>query len=518
MRKALVLLLIVLASGLYAADELYLNGLNEVNYTYRTAEDSLNSYFRNAFSFSLGYQDFTLGMKFLAELPKYSTNQNQLLGELNPNKLSTKWTERYLEFERDNLLLHGGTISESFGSGMVFRAWEDLEFDTDTRLDGFLAKYDRKIKLKGLYGALPNLTQPLKNDLAYGVDAEYPVLDGLTLGASVLTLRTLNALSIYNQQDVWAGRLGLNADALDWGVEYARTSLFNNSGADHEGTAVNANFNIYLKPEIIKSLTLGAGMKHYDNFQYRTQDLKTFNYHNETLADNLATGIDEEGLQWSVSSALTDNLNCELNYAEAWNSGFSKRMNDFYSGLELHYEDVTWLLEYGHVEKLDKAADHWQKELKPAISMSRSLNEKSLTLKLECDYTKKTTSQLSNFYVQPLVQADLGLGKLGISVSCQSRWDDRLKWDDDWSQNLDIDEDNDPEDELWYVDFFGDLFSSIPTKAPYWANLELKYALFDHTDLTFFVGREAGGKVCRNGICRYVAPFQGLRLEASTRF
>jgi hypothetical protein len=483
-KSLLVITILLLVFCLSAANDLRLNGLNETTYIYRTAKDSLNSYFRDAFSFSLGYGDFIAGVKFLAELPKYSTDQTQLMDELTPSKLSLAWTERFIEFERDRLLLHGGTISESFGSGMVFRSWQDLEFDTDTRLDGLLVKYSGTLKLKALYGALPNRNQPDKYDLVYGADAEYPLASYITMGASALTLRTLTAFSTYNQQDVFGGRLGLATENMDGGVEYAVTSLMKNSGANHEGKAVNAYTNFYLKPAFLKSLTLGAGYKFYDNFQYRTQDLKTNNYHNETLADNQTTGADEEGLQGSFAAGLTENLAWNVSYAEAWNSAFSKRMNDFYTDLEWQLGTKSVLLEFSHTEKLDKTTDHWQQDLKPSASISMPLNKYSLTVKGEYQYIEKTTHDITGWHYEPLLQVDLGMGKVSVSASAESNWK--------YAEDI--------------------------TKGRYWANCEVKYALFEHTDLTLFGGREAGGKVCRNGVCRYVAPFQGIKAEIMTRF
>jgi hypothetical protein len=483
-RLILPLLVLLFTVGLYSVDNFYLNGLNEVSYIYRTAPDSLNSYFRDAFSYTLMYKDFTLGMKFLAELPKYETDQSQLLDDLSSNRLSTEWTERFLEFEKDNLLLHGGTISESFGSGMVFRGWQDLEFDTDTRLEGFMVKYNSKLQIKALYGALPNRNQPVKSDLVYGADAWLPLKGGYDFGASILTMRTLTALNEYNQQDVFAGRLNWNFDNLDGGAEYALTSLFKNAGANHEGSAVNAYANLYLKPQFVQTLTLGAGYKKYDKFQYRTQDLKTFNYHNETLADNQAAGEDEEGMQGWASMVISDEFVYNVNYAEAWDSAFSKRMNDLYTSLEWVKDSQTWLFEYGHIEKLDKATDHWQKDLIPAVSFSMPLGNYAFTTKAEYEYIEKVNHDIKDWYYRPLLQVDLGMGGISVSTSAESHW-----------QNA------------------GDVMGG-----RYWANCEVKYALFSHTDVTVFAGREAGGKVCRNGVCRYVAPFQGIKLEASTRF
>ena len=87
-------------------------------------------------------------------------------------------------------------------------------------------------------------------------------------------------------------------------------------------------------------------------------------------------------------------------------------------------------------------------------------------------------------HYEPKLQADIALGKVSLSLGAQSEWED---------------------------------FSAI-MESRYWANAEARISLFDHSDILVFAGREAGGKVCRNGMCRYVAPFSGLRVELATRF
>jgi len=485
---ALVLMTGVLS--LAATDELYLNGLNEASYIYRTAQDSLHSYFRDALGITATYRDITLGMKFITELPKYP-GQNPY-ASLDANTLRVQWTERFLEYNRDNLLLHGGLISESFGSGMVMRAWQDLEFDTDTRLDGFLAKYDNNLKLKALYGVLPNLNNANKSDLAYGLDAELPAQDDLTVGASAFTLRTLTALSTYNQQDVFALRANLSNARTDTAVEYAQTSLFDNGAANRTGSALAVTSSVYLAPFGFKAMEVGAGYKKYDKFRYRLQDLKVMNYHNETLADNESTGDDEEGLQGSLTVKPSESVSLTGNYAEAWNHDFSKRMNDLYSAVELTSGEQSYTLEYSHVEKLDTSTpalsfipnDHWQKEMKPGFIFVATLWDYSFEAKTECALTKKTNHDVTFSYAEPYLQLDLGLGKLSLSGAVKTHWVE---------------------------------LSEI-TDSPYWVNGELKCTVLKQTDLTLFAGRQSGGKVCRNGVCRYVSPFQGVKVEATTRF
>ena len=483
-----IFILSMLLLGLGAQTTPQISGLNEMQFIYRTAADSLNAYFRDSFGFSLDYRNFSFGMKFIAELPKYSVNQDELIDELSPADLSALWRELYAKYERDSFSILAGNMSETFGSGMNFRAWEDVEFDEDNRLNGFSLKYDHKVKLKALYGAIPNEADASKLDLAYGADASYPILDMLSLGATSLALRTFNTGGSYNQRDVFGGRMVFNLNPLEINAEYSASKLYKreNMLPSISGTGIYANANLNLFPFVI-----GTAYKRYDQFSYRLQDLPMANYHNEPLEDT-NPGISEEGIQGMLSWATTDNLSMTVDYAEAWNLDQTKHMNDLFAAVDFTLGATLLGAEYSHIEKQNEENDTWQKELTPALHASFPFIGKTLSLKAEHKYVAKekletvdgTFGPVITSHWEPRLQADIALGKLALSASVQSHWID-----------------------------MGALMDS-----QYWTNLEAKYAAFSHTDLTLFVGREAGGKVCRNGICRYVAPFQGLKFEIATRF
>ena len=42
-------------------------------------------------------------------------------------------------------------MEETFGSGMIFRSYENVELDEDYRVTGFKFGYDRGLRLKALY-------------------------------------------------------------------------------------------------------------------------------------------------------------------------------------------------------------------------------------------------------------------------------------------------------------------------------------------------------------------------------
>lgn len=477
-RYLLTFLLIASCLLLFAQNTLSINGLNEAKFIYRTAEDSLNAYFSDSFAFSLGYRNFSFGMKFIADLPKYSTEQTELIDELSPNRLELGWKELYASYSKDAFTIHAGTTEESFGNGLVFRSYKDLEFDEDHRLDSFLFKYDDEFKLKAIYGAIENPSTVGSYDLAYGADLLSPAFYDVSLGASAIAFRNLISTG-YNQRDVFGTRLSASPGNLDLQVEAAISKLYHQPGNSKEGSALYANASYSFD-----MLTLGGAYKRYDGFQYRLQDIPLANHHSETLSDAQASGEDEEGFQAYGSLAFSDYLSLTADYAEAWNSDKDLQMNDAYASLDWAKDSNMFGVSYSHIEKLDDNLDTWQQDLIPAMQAGFKLFGKPIQIQGEYKLVTKQKHEVIAEHVEPKMQADLKFGKLALSLGAQSHWKSP--------------------DELM--------------NSRYWAAVEAKYPIYSHSDIVLFAGKEAGGKVCRNGVCRYVAPFQGIKVELNTRF
>ncbi|MDD2332659.1 MAG: DUF6029 family protein, partial [Candidatus Cloacimonetes bacterium] len=313
MNKSCLILLIMCMGilGLWAQENLQINGLNEAQYIHRTASDSLNSYFRDSFSFNLALRNFRFGMKFIAELPKYSNNQDEVLDELDSSRLAYAWKELYAAYEKEDFLIQAGTISETFGNGIVFRAWEDLEFDEDNRIQGFLAKVaGEKGTIKALYGAYDSEGDPDKSDLSYGVDVQSTSWKGISLGATALSNRSYySPYYDYNQRDAFGARMNLILGGLDANLEYAISKLykFGAFGRDGEARYAQASYNF-------STIQIGSAYKYYRDFDTRLQDLPMANYHNEPLSD-FQSGEDEEGLQGWINWQPSDQFNLILDYA-----------------------------------------------------------------------------------------------------------------------------------------------------------------------------------------------------------
>ena len=480
MKYTLLLLLLVSITLLSAQNVLFVNGSNESQFIYRTVEDSLHTYFNDTFGFNLAYRNFSFGMKFIAELPKYSTEQTELLDELDSNRLELGWQELYASYEKDAWKIYTGITEESFGNSIVFRSYKDLEFDIDNRLESFLFSYNDVFKLKAIYGAIENPAINGKYDLAYGTDLQSPNFQGLSLGASAMAFRNLLTTNIYNQRTIFAGRLNYATEYIDLQAETAVSKLYHQPGIDTKnGKAIYVNGSYYFGP-----VTLGGAYKQYDKFQYRLNDLPTANYHNETLSDASATGEDEIGWQVFGTVSFTDGLDFTADYAEAFNSEKIKKMNDAFFALEYSGNSFSLLTSYSHIEKVDESSNSWQQDLIPALQTNFTWLKIPVQIQAEYKKVSKQRQEAESEHYEPKLQTDFTFKKLSLSLCAQSNWEE-----------------------------ISEIFDS-----RYWASAQIKFPLFEHSDIILFGGKEAGGKVCRNGICRYVAPFEGLRVELNTRF
>lgn len=484
----LILLSLIILTSLSAV-EVRISGLNSLNYVYRAAEDSLYHFLYDKFSFNLFYGDFTFGMKFIAELPRYDTFRK--IEDLNNNDLNLQWDERYLAYQSSGFRILGGTFEEAFASGLVFRAFQDEDFDIDSRLEGIQLRIQKDdLNLKAVYGGLPSEIpgKEDKTDLAYGIDSEYRLSDFLTLGASVLGFRhiheTNNQYSLYN---LIGSRLGLNLNSFELSAEYAlmqedadkKEFTFQKA---QEGYAFYTNISAYLG-----KFTLAGAYKRYDEFNFRLHDLPTVNYSGEPLTENPSNpiGYDEEGLQGELRFVPNFTHEFLVNYAEGWNSNFKLRQSDLHTEYRHHFPSFSLTAEYSHLELLDEIINQWQKKIKPALGLDFTLYNWPVYTRLEYEIIAETHGQNDKTYHEPLIQADIQFADFGLSLIAEYRFQEG---EDDVMSN------------------------------PLYLGAEISSQIYNHSYLKVFAGREKGGKICRNGTCRYVSEFEGIRIELETSF
>lgn len=90
--------------------------------------------------------DFTAGVRFESYL-------NTMLG-FDPRYVGTGFPYKYASFNRDNFSITIGNYYEQFGSGLIFRSYEERGLGFDNAMEGVRVKYTlmKGIHLKGIIG------------------------------------------------------------------------------------------------------------------------------------------------------------------------------------------------------------------------------------------------------------------------------------------------------------------------------------------------------------------------------
>lgn len=260
-----------------ADDNFSFSALNEAQYVYKVAEDSLRNYFSDEFSFRLDYKNFSYGIKFIANLPKY--DRFNPIYKLESEDIFYGWDDQYISYKTDQFFALGGRFEEGFGSGIVLRAFRDKEFNIDTRLQGLRLKFAPKdLQIKAFYGALPSeykytyfeqgIIEREKDeyDIATGIDIETDVARFLTLGTNFAYFKFFPEFATEEKhihQEILGIRALFNLDWMDLTSEYAALRKYNFiSDPSKKGAAVYFHLNTY-----IGNFTVTSAYKHINGIR-----------------------------------------------------------------------------------------------------------------------------------------------------------------------------------------------------------------------------------------------------------
>ena len=462
-----------------------ISGMNELKFVYRNVDDSLHQFMEDEFKFDLTYKNFRFGMKYIAQLPKF--DKFNPADELSSNSVFSKWDERFLEFDSDHFDILAGNFDTVFGSGIILNAYENEELDEDNRLEGCnaLFSYD-KFTISGVYGIAKNEDNSEKNDLVSGLDLEFFPIDFIKIGFSGLNERSYvnGPIYEYNKRDVFGSRVELFHDLFDLNFEYAKSEKYRNLVDDLSGNALYGNLNIYAG-----MFTFTTAYKNYENFNDRFNELPTVNYSELALAEygnHSIPGFEEEGIQGIVRFNPNFENEFVLNYAEGWSKDKNTLQSDLHTEYIHQFSNSSITVVYNQVERMadSETTYYWEKESKPKISYDFMVNELPMLLKAEFKtklidkYGHETTEH------EPSLQTDLSFGDFSLSLLSTYKF---YNLDDIKDYKLKL-------------------------------GAEIVASIWSHTTLKLFVGSEKGGQVCRNGVCNYQAPFEGIRLNIVTRF
>ncbi|MCF7858608.1 MAG: DUF6029 family protein [Candidatus Cloacimonetes bacterium] len=471
--------------------DLNISGVNEFKFIHSNRILEYRSYFSDKMQLQAQFNNFRAYIKYDFYRPHFnkfalindnmsnSTIETLLASEKNENYFD----DYYLQYESDYWFVQAGKYEAVIGSGMVLHNFYDVDFELDSRLiGGYLNPVFDKWQLQ-LFGGLLESDDPMlqdKFDQLGAIDLDLNLIDNLTFGGSfILHKELINTSEEYKNRYVFAGKINYYSSIFDFNTEIATSDDYNNV----QGSAIFTNLTTYLG-----KFTLAGTYKKYRNFNVRISDLPMVNHAGQQLEHSWDPGKDEEGLMSEIRFLPDYDNEFIINYAEGWSSNYNVRLSNLYTEFKHNFEDWSLKTEFETLEQLNKEdSKHWYKEITPAITLDFLIYNNPVLIKTEYQYKKEDNFAGVQSHYEPRFQSDLAYRDISLSFTLESQIGESLATED------------------------GD-------NGEFWIGGEFAVEVFTNTDIRIFYGKEKGGIVCRNGICKNQAEFEGLRARITTSF
>jgi hypothetical protein len=218
--------------------------------------------------------DFSAGVRFESYL-------NTMLG-FDPRYKGTGFPYKFATFNRDNFSITVGNYYEQFGSGMIFRSYEERGLGYDNAMEGVRVKYTllKGIHIKGLIGK-QRYYFDLGKGIVRGIDGEVALNElvaefaekktKIFFGGSFVSKYEVDQDPIYvlpENVGAWAGRVKVNHGGWSFFSEYAHkindpSSVNNYIYKKGGGLLVNTSYSQ-------KGLGINLSGKVIDNMNFRS--------------------------------------------------------------------------------------------------------------------------------------------------------------------------------------------------------------------------------------------------------
>ena len=156
--------------------------------------------------------------------------KNALLN-MNPKYVGRNVATYFVQYKTEKIDLTAGYFYEQFGSGLLYRSWEDRALGINNALRGgrVIFKPTKSITLKSIYGQ-QRTGFDVANSKIYGMDAEVTLSDVLKYNTTTLSLgltyvgrdekTAIENPKFKNLTNGFAGRLSLTHDSFYLSTEY----------------------------------------------------------------------------------------------------------------------------------------------------------------------------------------------------------------------------------------------------------------------------------------------------------
>ena len=437
-----------------------------------------------------------------------------------------------------------GSIYDQFGSGLVFRTWEDRQLGINNSIWGVRTTYStEKFSLTGLAGKQKK--GKINSDgVVYGLDAELMFFENLdnykslNLGLSYIGRSEPEIeYSFNNLTSAVSARVDYNSESFYINYEHVSKSK---DGIVQFGS-VNENFIKNGKADLMNFGFFKSGFGLDINLR-RMENMSFFSDRNEFGGDYLEATLNYLPALTKQHDYLLTNINvyeAQANVSfqdpELMKSGETGYQVDlFYNfkkgsalggkyGTKLSFNSALWYnlggnYDYNNQNYNTSFLDFGEKYFsEQSIELSKKFNNKynATLLYVNRYYNKRFVEERSGEVNSQIIVLDntLKLGNkksLKFDIQHLSNDDDQKDWfgyglEYNFNYNVSL-----------YYSYINNYGNKVDGKPNYYSG-GVSYSK-NSTRLSTSFGKQRGGLICYGGICRYVPEFKGISFSISTTF
>ena len=543
--KKILTIIVLLFLGQIQAQELghisggyeaYLQYYQNDAATYFTApSDRLRSI--NYFNTNYTYKQFNFGLQYEAYLPQ------AFLG-YNPDLKGNGITTYFVQYQKDRLAVTAGYFYEQFGSGLVFRTWEDRQLGLNNALKGIRVKYNFEdfADITALMGN-QRIGFALSPSTIYGANADFD-MNKLIHFDKILFKTGLSYVTRYQQNDgnnldlkpmigSFSTRFDLNAGNFYTNFEYVYKQpdaravnhvlldqvLFDgnawlwNLGYSQKGLGINATFrrleNIQMYSDrLLEGNLYNAGVMNFIPGLTKQHDFSLANIYVYQAQPGISFGAEKVGeiggqfdlyytfkRKTALGGKYGTKLALNMSRWHGLNAAFDHQRQiyraDFLKPGTLYFQDINLEI---------------RKKISPKIRTVLSL--------IDIKYNKPKLEFEGEFVHAHIFVADLEFNlaqKRSARIELQhlDTKNDTKNWaailmEYNFNHHFNI--------------FAGDMYNyGNDLKKIHYFNFGTTYTK-SATRLSLAYGRQRGGLLCVGGVCRYVPSSKGITASLSLSF
>lgn len=455
-----------------------------------------------------------------------------------PLELSgAKLTNYYVSWVDDDFQVTAGTFYDQFGSGLLFRSWEDRPLGLNNALMGarFVYNYKNIVAFKALWG-LPRMGMEFSNTQIRGADISLSLSElahwsntSLALEASAINRYTKINQDLSNEGGKpstggFSGRLNFERSGFSLKAEYVDAG---NKYPSNTNIGQDGQTNLYLKKRGNAQLVelgynangLGINLSGRRLEWMRSQITNTGDFTNSTA--NMLNYIPAMCTQYTYLLTNLHPYTPQIGDPAYNNSGeVGGQFDLFYNfkrgsalggkrGMKIHANFATY---YSlHAENSFKARNLLYRDL--SIDIEKQFTKKFKTLLLysmqeeNLTYGKTEATRLQHIFVADLQYKFTNKFSTRLELQYLTSQEDEK----DWMAAL-LEVNFAP---AWSI-YASDMYNHGDTKTHYY-NMGVSYAK-SRTRVALGYGRYRDGLMCSGGVCRVIKAYSGLNLQFTTSF